>query len=331
MKLNETDMNQQQEPMEQYSQHITSPYKVVLYDQRFNIGFNEKVNCQSLLEAVDIATEYVNGTMEDEYGFAYEGAGIYGLQENKWLRVYGNFPNAKATEQAAQCIAEELQQTEDRYTFYQYHFGANRIGTPLAVDNYQEVYSGALLQETTLEYLFYIFNVDPPDDYKGHSMSAGDLIVLHRDGKDAAYYCDRTGWREVPEFLEEKQPEDRYTIYQVKREDFLDFGFLGYDEISKLGRQFSSDHYREVYSGKLSPNTTLDDLYKQFNVNRPADFTGHSLAMSDVVVLHRKGKDAAYYCDSFGWIEVPKFLEGSTPVLKLQDAKEKSQHQEINR
>ena len=231
-KLREEMQGQQKESSERH----VKPYEVVVYHHLEN-GFDAKLDYLTLSEAEQAAQKYVSGTTEGENGFAYDGAGVYDLQENRWLRVYGNFPDERAIEQTAQAFSAEKPQ----------------------------------------------------------------------------------------------QPEDRYTIYQVKREDFLDFGFLGYDEISKLGRQFSSDHYREVYSGKLNSDTTLDDLYLQFNVNHPADFTGHSLSMSDVVVLHRNGKDAAYYCDSFGWIEVPKFLEDKQSTLKLQDAKKKNQYQEVNR
>ena len=55
------------------------------------------------------AQKYVAGTMEGEDGFAYDGAGIYDLQEDRWLRVYGNFPDERAIEQAKQAPAVEEQ------------------------------------------------------------------------------------------------------------------------------------------------------------------------------------------------------------------------------
>lgn len=220
------DVSQQQkESSERYDRRMDSSYEVVVYHHLEN-GFDEKLNYQSLAEAEQAAQKYVDGTMEGEDGFAYEGAGIYDLQGNKWLRFFGDFPDERAIEQAAHALAAERSQ----------------------------------------------------------------------------------------------QPEDRYTIYQVKREDFLDFGFLGYDEISKYRRQFSSEHYREVYSGKLIPGTALDDLFREFNVNRPADFTGHSLSVSDVVVLHRDGKDTAYYCDMAGWREVPEFLSEAPATQHSNEA-----------
>lgn len=49
--------------------------------------------------------------------------------------------------------------------------------------------------------------------------------------------------------------------------------------------------------------------YTRFNIERPEDFTGHSLSVSDVVVIRQNGQETAHYCDSFGFSEVPEFLE----------------------
>ena len=52
----------------------------------------------------------------------------------------------------------------------------------------------------------------------------------------------------------------------------------------------------------------MEDIYRTFNVDYPADFKGHSLSVSDVVVLHQNGQDTAHYCDSVGFQQVPEFL-----------------------
>ena len=92
---------QRKDSSEGHDQRMASPYEVVVYHSVEN-GFDEKLNYQSLAQAEKAAQKYVNGTMEGEDGFAYEGAGIYDLFENKWLRTYGTFPNEKAIEQTAQ-------------------------------------------------------------------------------------------------------------------------------------------------------------------------------------------------------------------------------------
>ena len=79
----------------------------------FENGFDERLDYQTLAEAEQAAQQYVAGTMEGEDGFAYDGAGIYDLNECRWLRVYGDFPDERAIEQAA-LAAEELQASQEQ-------------------------------------------------------------------------------------------------------------------------------------------------------------------------------------------------------------------------
>ena len=96
------------EDIDRYAQHMEPPYEVVVY-HHFENGFDEQLDYQTLAKAEQAAQKYVAGTMEGEDGFAYDGAGIYDLQENRWLRVYGNFPDERAIEQAKQAPAAEEQ------------------------------------------------------------------------------------------------------------------------------------------------------------------------------------------------------------------------------
>ena len=86
------------EDIDRYAKRMEPPYEVVVY-HHFENGFDERLDYQTLAEAEQAAQKYVAGTMEGEDGFAYDGAGIYDLQENRWLRVYGNFPDERAIEQ----------------------------------------------------------------------------------------------------------------------------------------------------------------------------------------------------------------------------------------
>ena len=95
-----------QEDIERYAQRMEPPFEVVVY-HHFENGFDERLDYQTLAEAEQAAQKYVAGTMEGEDGFAYDGAGVYDLQENRWLRVYGNFPDERAMEQAKQAPATE--------------------------------------------------------------------------------------------------------------------------------------------------------------------------------------------------------------------------------
>ena len=99
------------EDIERYAQRMEPPYEVVVY-HHFENGFDERLDYQTLAEAEQAAQKYVAGTMEGEDGFAYDGAGIYDLQENRWLRVYGNFPDERAIEQTAQALADDQQKKD---------------------------------------------------------------------------------------------------------------------------------------------------------------------------------------------------------------------------
>ena len=95
-----------QEDIDHYAQRMEPPFEVVVY-HHFENGVDERLDYQTLAEAEQAAQKYVAGTMEGEDGFAYDGAGIYDLQENRWLRVYGNFPDERSMEQAKQAPATE--------------------------------------------------------------------------------------------------------------------------------------------------------------------------------------------------------------------------------
>ena len=99
------------EDIDRYAQRMEPPYEVVVY-HHFENGVDERLDYQTLAEAEQAAQKYVAGTMEGEDGFAYDGAGIYDLQESRWLRVYGNFPDERAIEQTAQALADDQQKKD---------------------------------------------------------------------------------------------------------------------------------------------------------------------------------------------------------------------------
>ena len=107
----------------------------------------------------------------------------------------------------------------------------------------------------------------------------------------------------------EAPQQDSFSIYQLRNEDSThDYRFEPYDRLQAAGRTVDKANYAEVYSAPLTAGTTLEDIYRTFNVDHPADFKGHSLSVSDVVVLHKNGQDTAHYCDSVGFQQVPEFL-----------------------
>jgi hypothetical protein len=108
-------------------------------------------------------------------------------------------------------------------------------------------------------------------------------------------------------YTQQKTP--RYSLYQVnfEGENVRDFAFRPYDELQKDNLSVDAVNYSCVYSGRLEEGQSLDNIYERFNLHRPLDFLGHSLSVSDVIVVHKDGNEQAYYVDSFGFKEVPEF------------------------
>ena len=107
------------------------------------------------------------------------------------------------------------------------------------------------------------------------------------------------------------QPEqDTFSIYQIPAgTEGRDFRYRPYEELQAAGLAVDRNNYNLVYTAPLDGKTSLEDIYRTFNADdRPADFRGHSLSVSDVVVLNRGGKEEAHYCDSFGFTPVPEFF-----------------------
>ena len=109
---------------------------------------------------------------------------------------------------------------------------------------------------------------------------------------------------------------NRYGIYQINsRQEERGYQFLGLEAAKELGFTIHGKDYQMVYSERLRATTTLDNLYERFNIERPNDFTGHSMSVSDVIIMNRGGNLKAYYVDSFGFEELPDFIAQRAEVL----------------
>lgn len=104
--------------------------------------------------------------------------------------------------------------------------------------------------------------------------------------------------------------ENQYGIYQHKEDgNGRVYTFMGMDYVERNGIKIEKSDYNLVYTGELKRGETLDSIYEKFNINHPDDFRGHSLSVSDVIVLNENGKIQAFYVDTFGFQELPTFLE----------------------
>ena len=131
---------------------------------------------------------------------------------------------------------------------------------------------------------------------KSGELTEGDVKQLYAKAQETAKTTE--------------QDKDTFSIYQIKGGDETrDLRFEPYDRLQAAGNVVDRANYELVYSAPLAPGTSLEDIYTRFNIDHPKDFKGHSLSVSDVVVLHQDGQDAAHYVDSFGYKEVPEFLQ----------------------
>ena len=129
--------------------------------------------------------------------------------------------------------------------------------------------------------------------------------------------------------IEAAEPDkDTFSIYQLKRGDETrDFRFEPYDRLAATGHTADRANYDLIYTAELTPGTSLGDIYTRFNIDHPKDFKGHSLSVSDVVVLHQNGQDTAHYVDSSGYRQVPEFLqppEKENPLKHVEDTIEQN-------
>ena len=121
--------------------------------------------------------------------------------------------------------------------------------------------------------------------------------------------------QEQPE-QEVLQDKDTFSIYQINGGDETrDLRFEPYDRLTATGHRVDPKNYALIYSAELTPGTSLEDIYTRFNIDHPKDFKGHSLSVSDVVVLHQNGQDTAHYVDSFGYKDVPEFFKTQEKAL----------------
>ena len=147
-------------------------------------------------------------------------------------------------------------------------------------------------------------------------LTQGDVKELYAKAQEAQPTAEPG--QETPEpATPGKEPDkDTFTIYQLKDGDGMrDYHFEPYDRLQAAGLAVETANYNLIYTAELTPGTSLEDIYTRFNIDHPADFRGHSLSVSDIVVLHQNGQDTAHYVDSFGYKEVPEFLQEQTQQL----------------
>ena len=127
-------------------------------------------------------------------------------------------------------------------------------------------------------------------------------------------------------YAKAQEPDrDSFSIYQLKRGDETrDLRFEPYDRLTATGHAVDPANYDLIYSAPLAPGTSLEAIFTRFNLDHPKDFKGHSLSVSDVVVLHQNGQDTAHYVDSIGYRQTPEFLQPQNYLKHVEDIVEQN-------
>ena len=108
----------------------------------------------------------------------------------------------------------------------------------------------------------------------------------------------------------EAPTQPNFSIYQVPPgPEGRDFRYRSYEDLQADGLSVDRKNYQLVYTAPLDKDTTLDEIYRRFNIEHPADYKGHSLSTGDIVVFRQNGKQTAYYVDEGAdYRQVPEFF-----------------------
>ncbi len=176
------------------------------------------------------------------------------------------------------------------------------------------------------------------------------------DGFDGIFGVEKKDWKmyqsreteeelsEVSDLVDHQQTQllygstDSYGIYQLKDDpELVNLRFMGTENLKQMGitkdnvNAIKPDNYELIYSGELkglqrdTQNETLEAIFEKFNIDHPADYRGHSLSVSDIVVLHEDGENTAHFVDSFGFTGLPQFMR------ELEGEREPEQVQEVGK
>lgn len=115
------------------------------------------------------------------------------------------------------------------------------------------------------------------------------------------------------DFIDDK---NKFAIYQLKDNVPTDLAFESLEKINNKGFDVDRANYDLVYIGDYNPDMTLEGLFEEFNINRPIDFKGHSLSVSDIIVINDGVNISSHYCDDIGFKNINDFIKKS----KFDDA-----------
>ena len=170
-----------------------------------------------------------------------------------------------------------------------------------------DYFTAGALKETDVDYVFNNVGFSSHSTLYSLPLSAD---VLERAEKALAQRREA----QAPEAVQTAPTkEDSFSIYQVPPgPEGRDFRYRSYEELQADGLSVDRKNYQLVYTASLDKDASLDEIYRRFNMEIPADYKGHSLSMGDIVVFRQDGQQTAYYVDEGAeYRQVPEFLQES--------------------
>ena len=214
--------------------------------------------------------------------------GLFGMESQMWERIKDN--NLDYAEENLGAFQEPMSVIEQEEALKLYDAGADiylitNFSSPMYVTERMEIERG-------------------PEHYQ---MSMTELERFRNLEWEMQKYPQIQSLKEANLLLGTRRT---FGIYQI-RDDLPgeNYAFMNMSFIESHGMQIKKEDYELVYVGELFGNMSLDDIFERFNIDRPEDFRGHSLSVSDIVVLNDGENVTAHFVDSISFEQLDHFLE----------------------
>ena len=196
---------------------------------------------------------------------------------------------------------------EGRNFRYRSYEGLQADGLSVDRKNYRLVYTAPLDKNPSLDEIYHRFNMEHPADYKGRSLSLGDIVVFRQDGKQTAYYVDRIGYREVPEFFEEqgqqltpdkletgepvKTPRGTFYVTAMSREQMEAAGY-GFHHQSEDGRYLIMANGTRAFAIPAQPESHIKtaEMSTEQNYNMIDGMMNNAPSMEELEARAKAGE-----------------------------------------
>ena len=244
-----------------------------------------KIYC---LGSDDSKGEYASKEMIQAYD------GLFGMESQMWERIKDN--NLDYAEENLGAFQEPMSVIEQEEALKLYDAGADiylitSFSSPMYVTERMEIERG-------------------PEHYQ---MSMTELERFRKLEWEMQKYPQIQSLKEANLLLGTRRT---FGIYQIRDDSpGENYAFMNMSFIESHGMQIKKEDYKLVYVGELSGNMSLDDIFERFNIDRPEDFRGHSLSVSDIVVLNDGEKVTAHFVDSISFEQLDSFLNLEEQVL----------------